>query len=201
MKTKMNTDEKVMIFIDLRNVIDCSADMTNLDLRLDYEEMADELVGSRTLTAAYMFDGRKRTGDDPCIRFHDALRSLGFRVITRDSLGGSEDLEGDKRTQKEVDVALASKLIEQAFKDNYDTAIVVSGDRDFRPAIETVQNEGKRVEVAGFSYGMSPILRRCCDQFHDLDTMPIVTLSTPYEGSEEEEIPAVNSQEATEDAA
>jgi len=40
-------------------------------------------------------------------------------------------------------------------KNNYDDAIIVSGDGDFFPAIDAVKKEGKRVEVAAFESNIS----------------------------------------------
>ena len=50
---------------------------------------------------------------------------------------------------------LATDLVLHAVKNNFDTAIIVSGDGDFFPAIETVKKEGKKVEVAAFESNIS----------------------------------------------
>ena len=51
--------------------------------------------------------------------------------------------------EKGVDVLLAVDLVRLGAEDRYDIAIVLSGDGDMVPAIETVQQlYGKRVEVA-----------------------------------------------------
>ena len=57
--------------------------------------------------------------------------------------------------EKGVDVLLATDLVLNAVKNNYDHAIIVSGDGDFFPAIEAVKKEGKRVEVAAFESNIS----------------------------------------------
>jgi uncharacterized protein (TIGR00288 family) len=165
----MNKDERVMVFIDLRNVLRSAEWFGSFDCKMDYESMVDILVGERRLVGAYMFDSVE-SESDPCNRMYNAFRSKGFRVITR----GPNKEFGE---QKEVDVAMACEILSHAYKDNYDTAIVVSGDRDFRPAIEHIQAAGKRAEVAGFSKGMSWRLSRCCDVFHDLDPLPLFYLN------------------------
>ncbi|GIS30707.1 MAG: hypothetical protein Ct9H90mP2_10900 [Dehalococcoidia bacterium] len=45
--------------------------------------------------------------------------------------------------EKGVDVLLATDLVLNSVKNKYDTAIIVSGDGDFFPAIEAVKKEGK----------------------------------------------------------
>lgn len=50
--------------------------------------------------------------------------------------------------EKGVDVKLAVEMIENALSDNYDTAIIISGDGDFVPAVDLVKKQGKHVELA-----------------------------------------------------
>ena len=57
--------------------------------------------------------------------------------------------------EKGVDVMLATDLVLHAVKNNFDTAIIVSGDGDFFPAMETAKKEGKRIEVAAFESNIS----------------------------------------------
>jgi len=45
----------------------------------------------------------------------------------------------------------------------YDTAIIVSGDEDFVPAINIVRANGKRVINAFFPKSSAYRLRNCCD--------------------------------------
>jgi uncharacterized LabA/DUF88 family protein len=52
--------------------------------------------------------------------------------------------------EKGVDIQLATDMITHAFKNNYDTAILVAGDNDFVGAIQAVKDNGKNVEVALF---------------------------------------------------
>ncbi len=53
-------------------------------------------------------------------------------------------------TEKGTDVALACRLFEDAMKDSFDQAIIVSNDSDYQPAIETFHRlfPGKKLAVA-----------------------------------------------------
>ena len=55
--------------------------------------------------------------------------------------------------QKGVDAILALDMIDKAYTDQYDVAILVGGDLDHFPAVQTVKNIGK--EVYGVYYGGS----------------------------------------------
>ena len=47
---------------------------------------------------------------------------------------------------KEDDIRLALDMFRDATKNKYDTALLISGDGDFVPAVEYVKIEGKNVE-------------------------------------------------------
>ncbi len=67
------------------------------------------------------------------------------------------DVKGD-------DVQLAHDLLMGAFKDLYDTAIIVSGDADFIPVIKTIRNEFKKKVGNGYFRRTSSYkLRKSCD--------------------------------------
>lgn len=170
-----NRYSRVMVFIDYRNIAEALAanqQFTNLD----FYSLTTMLVGSRELIGAYIFDGYTFNSLSEKRSYYEKLRSQGFRVIMRDSV---ERLEGGiKPVQKEVDVALACELLEHAMMNHYDVAIVVSGDRDFVPAMQKVQAAGKRVEVASFSGTCSSQSKNAADVYYELDGMPILSMCT-----------------------
>src|SRR4051812_22386937 len=51
------------------------------------------------------------------------------------------------RHSKGVDIALTNEMLSHAFRDNYDSAALVSGDGDYVPLVEEVKRIGKRVHV------------------------------------------------------
>jgi uncharacterized LabA/DUF88 family protein len=66
--------------------------------------------------------------------------------------------------EKGVDVALVIDMLTGAFEGQYDTAILVSSDGDFRPAVEAVRRYGKRVEYLYFAGSQrSSALFQTCD--------------------------------------
>lgn len=173
---------RVMVFIDYRNVYEgvrFGFDGINLDLF----RMTDILVGGRSLVGAYVFDGMPAsTGEgDPAPgetrRFHNSLGEKGFRVVVRDAVVRQEG----RMVQKEVDVSLACEMLEHALMNHFDVAVVVSGDRDFVPAMQKVQAAGKRVEVAAFSNVMNDECRRTADVYYLLDDLPIMIMSSPVD--------------------
>ena len=173
-----NTNDRVMIFIDIMNITKAVEGKT--ELRLDPYALALNLIGPRQMVAGYIFDSRSEdiTNNERYLnqkKFHDKLRYMGFRVIARESF------DPQRPEQKEVDVAMACEMVVHAMKNNYDVAIVVSGDRDFIPAIQHVQAAGKRVEVAAFrdTIGNREAIRRFADEYYELGEMPVLEMRSP----------------------
>jgi len=52
--------------------------------------------------------------------------------------------------EKGIDTAIVTDMIKLAWEDAYDVAVLVSGDRDFIPAVEFLSDKGVRVIQAGF---------------------------------------------------
>jgi uncharacterized LabA/DUF88 family protein len=80
--------------------------------------------------------------------------------------------KGYNRKTKAVDIALATGLLGNAYRDNYDAAVLVAGDGDYVPLVEEAKRLGKVVHVTFFGekeYGLSPDLRLASDRFWDLE--------------------------------
>lgn len=172
MRTNLGTgsiQDRVMVFIDLRNVFTAATvrERRAQGWRPDLIAMVDSLVGGRRLAGAYAFDTlhKDSAGYVSGLSLVRALRHAGFRVIA------PTDEPEDVGTQKEADVMLATQLLMHSFHGSYDTAVVVSGDRDFVPAIQAVQSMGRRVEVAAFRGTYSSKLLEVADRFHVLDDL------------------------------
>ena len=60
-------------------------------------------------------------------------------------------------------IYMAVDMVVGAFRNNFDIALVISGDGDFVPAVKAVQSENKRVENIYFKNSSSRNLKKCCD--------------------------------------
>lgn len=168
---KKNKNERVMVFVDLQNIerkMQSFFSAGIIGAKVDYEELVTKIVGDRELVAAYVFDSCCES--DPKYKLMIALQRAGFRAVIR-------KFDKNQTEQKEVDVALATRLLSGAYTDQYDTAIVVSGDRDFIPAIEEVQSLGKKVETAAFSGCASYSMEYVPDVFTRLDDLGIIDIT------------------------
>ena len=85
------------------------------------------------------------------LRWETVILPLGLKTVECKKCG-------EKRTtykEKGVDVALATKMLTHAINKAFDTAILMSGDKDYLETVKTVKNFGLRVEVAAFRQALS----------------------------------------------
>ena len=125
-----------------------------------------------------------RQADDPQRyadqqKFFTALRQIPYFTLYLGRLVDRERTESCRgcgnrfqvlfRTEKGVDVHLAVQMLEHAFDNQYDTAILVSQDGDFVPAVEAVRRLHKRVENADFPTRLPSYLSKRCSSVTRLD--------------------------------
>lgn len=165
-----------MIFLDLANAEYGLEEHEGLEnCRIDYLDLATTLIDERKIIRATAYDTHFFFKNHPNITDH--LSESGFRLQKGHLIDGK---------QKEVDVSIAVDMLTHAIADNYDVAILISGDRDFIPAIHAVQNLGKRVEVAAFRDTVSDVTTQVADRYTDLSMIPMVDYYPPYIHSESE---------------
>jgi len=69
---------------------------------------------------------------------------------------------------KEDDIHMAVDMVDGAANDSFDTAVVVSGDGDFVPAVKSVKRRGKKVINVYFKGSSSRNLKDHCDKSLEL---------------------------------
>ncbi len=161
--------ERVELYIDGNNFFTLLRDNYRY-VHVDYAKLAHELIGGRYLVRSYFYTSRlDREVDtvryDDQARFLHRLEELEYFQLELGTLA----LHGNSYTQKGIDVALAIHMLEGAYLDRYDTAILVSGDADFCPAVHAVKARGKHVEVACFEQGLAEDLRAEADRVVVMD--------------------------------
>jgi uncharacterized LabA/DUF88 family protein len=90
--------------------------------------------------------------------------------------------------EKGVDVRMAADMVFYAARDLYDTAIVVTEDQDFSPAMGLVKELGKHVELAVFPDAQSREMIRTADKLLNLEELVNANANTifpPAQGSDE----------------
>lgn len=152
--------KRVMIFIDGSNLYHSAK---NVGIKVDYEKLKDVLAGDRDLIRPYLYCS------DPHIQaqtnFFNKLKYIGYEVKTTEL----KKYGNEKPFEKGVDIMLTTDLLLYCAKDLYDIAILVTGDKDYIPAVKAVKEMGKRIEIAGFKCCTAKELVLSADKFIPLD--------------------------------
>ncbi len=167
-----DTTERVAIFIDGSNLyhgLKHNVGNTNID----FQKFCDLLLEGRRLTRIYYYNAPKKAQDDPegykkQQSFFNGIKTVPFFEL---KLGRLVKRSG-VLIEKGVDVLITVDMIRYARNNAYDTAILVSGDGDFSPALEFLKDFGKHVENAYFTKGRSYNLSNHSDRFINLDSLP-----------------------------
>jgi uncharacterized LabA/DUF88 family protein len=178
------TEERVMVFIDGGNFYHGMKEMLHrttgfpASTPFNFYKFARLLAKNRRLIRLYYYTGIRNERENPekfksQKGFFDQMRRTPFctlrlgRIIKR----------GDSYVEKGVDVLLTVDMIRLARLNNYDTAILVSGDGDFVEAVKDVVEMGRNVELAYFPFDLSMDLRNTCDRYTEL-TPTLLSLCT-----------------------
>jgi len=160
--------ERVCVFIDGSNLYHS---LKNLRVRkIDFQKLLKLLIKGKILNSTFYYNASLDININSDTyweqqKFFDELRNIpDFNVILcklRKHKRKNEDsyvfdIKGD-------DVHLAVDLVSGAYEDLYDTAIIVSGDEDFVPAIKKSQKLGKKIINAYFKSSSSTSLKETCN--------------------------------------
>ena len=169
----MEDKEKIIIFIDgsnfyhlLKKIFKSSKKLMNFN----FEKFIKGLAGDRKLVRVYYYTAPlDRTKDEETYmkqqQFFDKLRKIpNFKLVL--CRMQKVKINGKIVYQvKEDDIHLAVDMVKLAYNNAYDTAILVSTDGDFVPAIKAIQEIGKNLENTGFESKFSYHLKQECDKF------------------------------------
>lgn len=146
--TEMASTEKLGVYIDICNISSNLYEYEYEGLTLDYQRMIEELVGHRDVAVMKGYDCIVDEGSDEYL-VQDELRSAGVELVLTESTRKTyPDSCRQYTVQKEVDTGITTDVSWDLATGAVDTALIISGDRDMRPAILRAAAAGKKVEVA-----------------------------------------------------
>lgn len=168
-----NNKDHVIIFIDGSNLYHIIKNMFRPSLKLkhfNFEKFCQFIAGDRKLIRTYYYNSPLdwKKNQEAYIKqqkfFEKLNRIPSFKLVL--CRMQKVKIEGKTVYQvKEDDIHLAVDMVKLAYNKAYDTAILVSSDGDFSPAIQAVNEIGKKVENIGFENKFSYHLQRQCDTF------------------------------------
>ena len=167
MGTDRTFSDRIMVFIDSSNLYHSLQNHCGR-ADLDYEKFSSKLAGNRRLVRTYYYGARIDRTKQPDLyreqqRFLGALENVPlFELRLGQLVYRNWPVEGP--IEKGVDIKLATDMLIHASRDNYDVAILVSGDTDFVDMVQAVKDLGRNVEVVLFGSGTSRALRNVADR-------------------------------------
>ena len=164
--------ERVSIFIDGSNLYHSLKKSGNI--KIDFAKLIKELSKDKLLTNTfYYIASLDITADEKKYWKHQKFlaeleKIPNFKVIlctlkkyTKEDGTSGFEVKGD-------DIYLANDMLVGAYENHYDTAILISGDEDFIPVINTLKKLNKGIENAFFIETSSKKLRKSCDKIINL---------------------------------
>jgi uncharacterized LabA/DUF88 family protein len=144
---KINWKElgRVMVFIDAANVI---YSCRGLGWHIKYENLQKYFKNHCRLVDICFYYARRENNEQDS-KLLGVLIEFGFKVkVRRKKFFKNQD--GTLEIKGNIDGELIVDMIK--LKDQYDTAILLSGDSDFRYAIEFLREIGKRIFIFSTKY-------------------------------------------------
>lgn len=169
---RLDKEERIMIFIDGSNLYHIIKNLfpNKKPNDMDLEKFTNYLVGDRKLIRVYYYNApldRKKDEENYIKqqKFFEKIRRIpNFNFIL--CRMQKRKVEGKIIYEvKEDDIHIAVDMVKLAYNGAFDTAILVSSDGDFVPAIQAVKERGKNVENIGFENKFSYHLKQECDKF------------------------------------
>ena len=151
------TSQRVGIFIDVQNMYYSAKNL--FGAKVNFINVVRGAIRGRQLIRAIAYV--VETPQQHEVRFLDALRLQGIELKERDLQVFSS---GVKKADWDVGIAVDAIRI----SDVLDVVVLVSGDGDYLPLVEYLQNKGRKVEVMAFRNTSSSKLVEMADAFYDL---------------------------------
>jgi len=161
--------ERLAAFIDGSNLYHALEENCGR-MDLDFGAFVTKMCGERQLFRAYYYNilqdpERRGTAYQEQQKFLATLYNTPYLEVCL----GISKYRGDVLIEKGVDIMMATDVLQFAYRDLYDVAVLVSGDADFAYAMQAVKNLGKHVEVVAFPSNLSYELTQTADVLHVLE--------------------------------
>ena len=172
-------DERTGLFIDGSNLY---AAARALGFDIDYKKLLEYFQSKTRIVRAFYYTALVDDQEFSPIRpLVDWLDYNGYTMVTKPAKEFT-DSQGRRKIKGNMDVDLAVDVMKMS--QHLDHIVIFSGDGDFRPLVQAVQERGARVSVVGTIQSQSPMvadeLRRQADVFIELGDLRDHIIRTEY---------------------
>lgn len=168
----MAKEERAMVFIDGSNLYHIIKHLVPKKKPSDFsfEKFTKKIVGNKKLVRVYYYNcpldiSKNFDAYGSQQKFFEKLKKIqNFKLVL--CRMQKVEINGKVAYQaKEDDIHLAVDMVKLAYNNAYDTAILISSDGNFVPAVQAVKETGKNIENIGFENKFSYHLQQECDRF------------------------------------
>lgn len=150
-------EQRVGVFIDVQNLYYSAKNLYGA--KVNFGNVVEEAVAGRKLIRAIAYVVRTESGEEQ--PFFEALYNLGLETRERDL---QVYFGGNKKADWDVGITVDAIRIAEVL----DVVVIVSGDGDYLPLVEYLQNKGRQVEVVSFRETTSTRLVEEVDSYTNL---------------------------------
>ncbi len=153
------SNQRVAVFIDTQNMYHSAKHIHTA--RLAFGKVVEAITAGSTIVRVIAYVAKSKTGEESA--FFEALTEAGIELRVKDV---QEFSSGEKKADWDVGMAIdAVKLAPKC-----DAVVLMTGDGDFVPLVEYLQEHGIYVEAAAFAESTNATLKETVDKFFDLST-------------------------------
>jgi uncharacterized LabA/DUF88 family protein len=166
--------EKSVVLIDSENVI--RSWRMHSGKKIDYMKLINAVSIGTNLLRAYLYDGVPEVIPPRKQKFLHALQRAGIQLRTKILKNRTYscdycNMPTTRQVQKGVDVSLATDILRHAFQQSCDICIIISGDEDYKDAIDVAKDKGIKVWICSFKRALSYELERSADKVVLIDNI------------------------------
>lgn len=167
--------ERISIFIDGSNLYHSLK--SHNGIKIDFEKFVNVLSGDRALINAFYYIAPLdiASNEERYWKHQKFLAELekipNFKIVLCTLRKYKKEDETFGFEVKGDDVCIANDMLVGAYENHYDTAILVSGDEDFVPIVNTLKRLNKKTENAFFMSTSSKKLRKLCNKSVNISSL------------------------------
>ena len=147
---------RVAVFIDGSNFFYMQT--KDLGQLLDPKKLLDFVQQFGELTDAYYYTGEDDIPDAKQQGYLDALSHMGYSLVTKRIKTIFDPQTGNTKRKANLDIEIVLDMFNTI--DNYDMAILVSGDGDFERALQLLKSRGKQFKILATDNFVASEIRR-----------------------------------------
>ena len=147
---------RIAVFVDGSNFFYMQT--KDLGQLLDPKKLLDYITRFGNITDAYYYTGEDDTHDPKQQGYLDALSHMGYSLITKRIKSIFDAQTGTTKRKANLDTEIVLDMFNTI--DNYDMAILVSGDGDFERALQLLKSRGKQFKVLSTDNFIASEIRR-----------------------------------------